>query len=215
MKRIAPIIIFVLVLSLTACRLELPEVTTENYTDEASAELTENQTDISMETTAHYSVEESTSEEHTSIVADPHLTTETTTRSQSEVQTTEFYEVPSDFEDVISMPEKNGTMVTDKSPDNKFIKIVCKERKIDAELLVAVYSVPESGQNYVFEFRNETDREDDELRRVYLINEKGKITSVAAADGKEKENISSIENWFSMNVLIKEVIFPAIEKDLR
>lgn len=114
----------------------------------------------------------------------------------------------------ISMPEKNGTMVTDTSADNKFIEIVNSEKKIDKSLLVAVYAVPESGQNYVFEFYNAKGRSADDIRRVYLIDKNGKITGVAATDSSERVGIGSMENWFSMNVLIKEVIYPAVKDNI-
>jgi hypothetical protein len=110
----------------------------------------------------------------------------------------------------ISMPEKNGTMKTDDSPDNKYIRIVNKKKKVDKELLLAVFSVPESGQNYVFEFYDAKDADADNIRRVYLIDSYGDIISVAATESNERENISPVENWFCMNVLIKEIIYPAV-----
>lgn len=111
----------------------------------------------------------------------------------------------------IEMPEKNGTMQTSASAENKYIKAVSSDRDIEKDRLVAVYAVPESGQNYVFEFYDSDDRSKNELRRVYLLDSKCRITGVAATDAKEKEGITSVENWFCMNVLIKEVIFPAVE----
>lgn len=115
----------------------------------------------------------------------------------------------------ISMPEKNGTMVVETSSSNKFIGIVADKKNIDTDLLIAVFAVPESGQNYVFEFYDENGRGVDDIRRVYLIDEKGKISGIAAVKSSERENISSIENWFCMNVLIKELVYPAISEDLK
>lgn len=115
----------------------------------------------------------------------------------------------------IEMPEKNGTMHTSASAENKYIKAVSSDRDIETDRLVAVYAVPESGQNYVFEFYDSDDRSKDDLRRVYLLDSKCRITGVAATDAKEKESISTVENWFCMNVLIKEVIFPAVEDSFR
>lgn len=113
----------------------------------------------------------------------------------------------------IELPSANGKMEVDTSRGNKFTVIVSDERKIDAAYLVAVYSVPDSGQNYVFEFSSKTGRSADDLRRVYLIDANGKITGVAAKNASEKENVSSVENWFCMNVLIKKLIFPAVENE--
>lgn len=137
------------------------------------------------------------------------------TASDVELSTEEASEKNTTAVDLsISMPQKNGTMKTDVSPDNKFISAVHNKRKINKALLAAVFSVPESGQNYVFEFKNVNHRRAKDLRRVYLLDQDLNIVSVAAALDNEKERISSIENWFSMNVLIKEVIFPAIEDEL-
>ncbi len=111
----------------------------------------------------------------------------------------------------ITLPEANGTMEVSRDPANPFIKAVTDSRGIDPALLAAVYAVPESGQNYVFEFGNASTRSAENLRRVYLLNAQGRILSVAAANGAEKENLSSTENWFCMNVLIKNMVFPAVK----
>lgn len=115
----------------------------------------------------------------------------------------------------IEMPEKNGTMQTSVSSDNKYIKAVSSDRDIETDRLVAVFAVPESGQNYVFEFYDSDGRSKDDLRRVYLLDSKCRITGVAASNTSEKEGISSVENWFCMNVLIKELVFPAVEDSFR
>lgn len=115
----------------------------------------------------------------------------------------------------IVMPQQNGSMYTDSSADNKFIIIVNEDKGINKELLVAVYSLPDTGQNYVFEFYTVSGRTVNDLRRVYLIDENGKIVSVSAVNSSERVGIGSVENWFSMNVLIKEVIFPAISESIK
>lgn len=182
------------------------EVVTLELTDvseNSSAELS----DVSSDVVTEESSVALTHEQMTEIES----VTENTTMSA--VKETEEQTVPGIDEITldISMPEKNGTMMTDCDKDNKYIKIVCKKRGIDSGLLVAVFSVPESGQNYVFEYKDEDGRTADDIRRVYLIDSNGKITGVAAVSASEKENISAVENWFCMNVLIKEVIYPAIK----
>ena len=224
MKKIICFVCITLVLVAGGCALSLPEVNvTSGYeysyqTTVSDAGVSETQMqDIQNETTVQEfvttdstSVPESTvhtSEEQTTIYESP------TTPVQQE--TTAAPEIPSEMDLSISMPDKNGTMVTDKSKDNKFIRIINSQRKIDPSLLVAVYAVPESGQNYVFEFEDAAVRSADSLRRVYLIDSTGNITGVASSVSSEKEHLSAVENWFCMNVLIKEVIFPAIEKDIK
>ena len=114
----------------------------------------------------------------------------------------------------IRLPDANGAMEVSLDPSNKFIKAVHDARGIDNSLLAAVYSVPESGQNYVFEFSSAGKRTADDLRRVYLLTADGAVTSVAAARNAERENLSSTENWFCMNVLIKGMVFKAVEDRL-
>lgn len=173
------------------------EETTGRETEESSVAITEER----QSTEAEITVRETTTEKPTAGEAES--STEAETDAYSEEITLD-----------ISMPEKNGTMVTDKDSDNKYIKIVNKKRGVSSALLVAVFSVPESGQNYVFEYKNENGRAADDIRRVYLIDSDGDITGVAAVSASEKENISAVENWFCMNVLIKEVIYPAIVDDI-
>jgi hypothetical protein len=115
----------------------------------------------------------------------------------------------------IRLPDANGTMEVSLDPSNKFIKAVHNARGVDTSLLAAVYSVPESGQNYVFEFSSAGKRTADDLRRVYLLTADGAITSVAASKNTERENLSATENWFCMNVLIKGMVFKAVEDKLQ
>ena len=110
----------------------------------------------------------------------------------------------------IVLPDANGTMEVSTDPSNPFILAVHRSRGIDTSLLAAVYAVPESGQNYVFEFLSGSERTAESLRRVYLLTAEGEITSVAASDNAERENLTTVENWFCMNVLIKNMVFPAV-----
>lgn len=121
------------------------------------------------------------------------------------------YDPASEVDLSIVMPEANGKMEVDSSPDNRFVQKVSDTKGIAAERLAAVYSVPDNGQNYVFEFTSESSRTVNDLRRVFLVDSDGNIQSVAASDSSLKVNLSPTENWFCMNVLIKGVIFPAIK----
>lgn len=229
MKKSILLIIFALIFMFCGCmvNIPLPEITTmPDETELAEVSSVERQSQehtngsvfesVSYEDASDTTVasEETTSEE---ISSEEVVVTVESSSVDEEATSEESTTVAHDITQVdlsIEMPEKNGSMQTDSSPDNKFIEIVKNERKIDDKLLVAVFSVPDTGQNYVFEFKNADNRSADNIRRVYLIDEKGKITSVAADNSAEKENVSSVENWFCMNVLIKEVIYPAIEQEI-
>lgn len=160
---------------------------------------------------SEYIPEETCQQPIIEVTTDESTTAEAVTEELNTEQVT-FESENTEVDLTIEMPEKNGTMEVDASPDNKFIKAVSEERRIDSDKLVAVFSVPESGQNYVFEFKDEKNREADALKRVYLLNKSCEITGVAATASNEREGISSVENWFCMNVLIKEIIFPAVSE---
>ena len=115
----------------------------------------------------------------------------------------------------VELPDANGTMVVSTEKSNAYIRIVSEQRGLNTNLLIAVYTVPQTWQNYVVEFKNAESRTADGIRRVYLIDQNDKIVSVAAAADAEKENCSTTENWFCMNVLIKKMIFPKIEPEIQ
>ena len=142
-------------------------------------------------------------------------TTEVPVTLPPEVPTTDV--LPTDAQGRIDLhvelPDANGTMVVSTERTNPYIALVSAQRSLPVERLVAVYTVPQTGQNYVFEF-NAGARTVENLRRVYLIDQNNQIASVAAADWSEAENVSQTENWFCMNVLIKNMIFPKIAGEI-
>ncbi len=227
MKKVLAVLILLSVFSFSGCFAFLGsvELTTlpdaQETTDIVITELAETSVpDIQLtseyeasdiyetESVAEY---ESTSEYETSTEVESQIKPQ---ENSSEPEKTTTSQPMTEVELGITMPEKNGTMVVDTSASNKFIKIVEGKKHIDSGLLAAVFSVPDSGQNYVFEFYDESGRGVDDIRRVYLIDTKGEITGIAAVKASEKENISSVENWFCMNVLIKELVYPAVRDEL-
>lgn len=51
------------------------------------------------------------------------------------------------------MPEQNGENKLSDDPDNEFIKLIADTYNLDPASLVAIYSVPDSGTNYVLRFK--------------------------------------------------------------
>lgn len=88
--------------------------------------------------------------------------------------------------------EKNGDNLLSDSPDNEFVSLVSKNYNVPAERLVAIYSVPDTGTNFVLQFKNERDangnivKSPDTLEKVYNI---GKDRSVKIATGKMVGNV--------------------------
>ena len=56
-------------------------------------------------------------------------------------------------DDGFELPEQNGENILSDSPDNEFIKLIASTYDLDPASLVAIYSIPDSGTNYVLEFK--------------------------------------------------------------
>ena len=75
----------------------------------------------------------------------------------------------------VIIPNKNGDNYLSDDPNNEFIKLIASTYNIDTKALVAIYSVPDSGTNYVLQFKaggifNKTyEKSPDNLYRVYHI----------------------------------------------
>ena len=156
-------------------------------------------------------VSDTTARDETSVSAEEPVSVAQSEQTTAEKPTENATAPTTEVDLSITLPEKNGTMKVETDASNKYIQTVIKDRHLRPELLVAVYSVPETDQNYVFEFTS-SDFTADNLNRVFLLDNECRITGVAAVKSNERENMSSTENWFCMNVLIKGVIFPEIEE---
>lgn len=107
---------------------------------------------------------------------------------------------------------KNGDNVLSDHHNNKYIKLVSEKYNVDKELLVAIYSEPDTGNNFVLEFsgkRNEDGnviKSPDTLTKVYSIDKNKKI---AVATGKTTGNIgvSYAEGTLCFN-MVKTIVMP-------
>ena len=78
------------------------------------------------------------------------------------------------------------------NPDNEFIKIIVEKYGVDAKNLVAIYAVPDKGNNFVLEFNGKTDsngsviKSPDTLKRVHQID---KDRNVKTATGTITGNV--------------------------
>ncbi len=78
----------------------------------------------------------------------------------------------------VVIPNKNGDNFLSDDPNNEFIKLIASKYGIDTDALVAIYSVPDSGTNYVLQFKGKKEslfgktvytKSPDNLERVYHI----------------------------------------------
>ena len=105
-----------------------------------------------------------------------------TTAKVTKNQAVEYYEQLS----------PNGENVLSDHFENRYIKQISHDYGIDSDLLVAIYSEPDTGNNFVLEFSGETDldgsvvKSPDTLVKVYQIDKNG---GVKVATGKDTGNI--------------------------
>ena len=74
----------------------------------------------------------------------------------------------------VEIPDANGENFLSDSASNEFIKLVSQKFGVDSKALVAIYSVPDSGTNYVLQFKKSLigstyKKSPDNLERVYHI----------------------------------------------
>lgn len=122
---------------------------------------------------------------------------------------------PSEEYDPIAEYEKltkNGDNQLSDHHNNKFIKLVSEKYNVDTELLVAIYSEPDTGNNFVLEFNGKRDEDGnivkspDTLIKVYSID-KNKNICVATGKTTGNEGISYAEGTLCFN-MIKKIVMP-------
>lgn len=107
---------------------------------------------------------------------------------------------------------KNGENQLSDHHNNKYIKLVAEKYNVDTELLVAIYSVPDTGNNFVLEFNGKRDgdgnviKSPDTLNKVYSIDKNGNI-SVATGKTTGNVGVSYAEGTLCFN-MIKTIVMP-------
>ncbi len=74
----------------------------------------------------------------------------------------------------VVIPDKNGDNYLTDDPNNEFIQLISKTYNVDSAALVAIYSEPDSGTNYVLRFKksilsSKYEKSVDNLYYVYHI----------------------------------------------
>lgn len=107
---------------------------------------------------------------------------------------------------------KSGENVLSDHHNNKYIKLVADKYGADTECLVAIYSDPDTGNNFVLEFNGEKDEDGnvikspDTLSKVYLVD-KNKEISVATGKTTGNIGVSYAEGTLCFN-MIKTIVMP-------
>ena len=116
----------------------------------------------------------------------------------------------------VVIPDKNGENMLSDEADNDYIVLIAEQYNLDPASLVAIYSVPDSGTNYVLEFNNtgtifnkKYEKSADNLKRVYHIGVAPK-REISYTDGKltggEHYNCTASEGWMVFRLVKTEVM---------
>lgn len=106
----------------------------------------------------------------------------TTTSATTKNAVVEYYE---------QLSPKGNNMLSDNC-ENAYIKLISETYNVDSDLLVAVYSVPDSGDNFVLQFNGKKDgagnyiKSPDTLEKIYQVD---KSKNVKIATGKTTGNV--------------------------
>ena len=111
------------------------------------------------------------------------------------------------------IPDKNGENYLSDDPNNEFIKLISSTYDVDKNALVAIYSVPDSGTNYVLQFKkslvgNKYEKSPDNLYRVYHIGVAPQ-REISYTSGKllsGNHNCSGAEGMIVFNLVKTEVM---------
>ncbi len=116
----------------------------------------------------------------------------------------------------VVIPDKNGDNFLSDDSNNEFIKLIASKYNLDPKSLVAIYSVPDSGTNYVLQFNkkligNEYDKTTKGLEKVYHIGiapeRKISYTDGALLEGSNHHyNCTAAEGWITFNLVKNEVM---------
>ena len=99
----------------------------------------------------------------------------------------------------------NGDNYLSDSYDNEFIRLVADKYGVDDDLLVAIYSVPDSGTNFVLQFNGKKKngvyvKSPDTLEKVYQID-LNKNIKVATGAPTGNEGVSYAESVMCFNMV--------------
>ncbi len=116
----------------------------------------------------------------------------------------------------VVLPDKNGENFLSDRANNEFIRLIANEYDLDPASLVAIYSVPDSGTNYVLEFGNtgtllkkEYEKSADNLEKIYHIG-LAPERKISYTDGRlvggDHYNCTSEEGWMVFGLVKKNVL---------
>ncbi len=116
----------------------------------------------------------------------------------------------------VVIPDKNGENFLDDKPSNEFIKLIADTYNLDPDSLVAIYSVPDSGTNYVLQFGNtggvfikQYEKSAENLVKVYHIGIAPE-RKISYTDGKltggSHYNCTAAEGWMVFSLVKSDVM---------
>ncbi len=139
---------------------------------------------------------------------------DTTTEKQETTEKPTGEEPSSDLTEI----QKTGDMAFSDDPNNKFINAVSQKYKVNAQNLVALYTVPENDANTVLEFDGSKGsdgkliRNEDTLVAIYTID--AALNSKCASKDSSKNEYPYGE-MMVMYMSVTKYIMPEFESELK
>lgn len=110
---------------------------------------------------------------------------------------------------IIKPLDKTGENLISQDADNEFIALISQKYKIDSRALVAIYAVPDKGNNFVLQFKKRGDsysRSTKDLEKVYQVDIDKNIC-IATKTGLGASGVSTAESIIVF-AMVKGVIMP-------
>ncbi len=116
-------------------------------------------------------------------------TTDSTKKTQDSTKKNDSGDTTAVQQTIEGLPplEKTGDNILSDSADNEFIKLVSEKYGVDPKNLVAIYAIPDKGNNFVLEFDGSTDsngniiKSPDTLKRVHQVDEDRNIVTATGS----------------------------------
>lgn len=108
----------------------------------------------------------------------------------------------------VVIPDKNGDNFLSDDPENEFIKIIASTYNANPKSLVAIYSVPDTGTNYVLRFdsKNNYEKSANNLYMVYHIGPAPERTVSYTNGSLLNHNCSAAEGMLVFNLVKTQVM---------
>ena len=198
---VAGVVIFVIALTSVFSNIDSADGTTEyNITAASSEAVSQNDSDLGL------FADDDTSQDFVSIQNEGSIDANQNGNSVGGLTEPETKKQKNEAVEYYEQLSPNGENKLSDHYDNKYIKKISAEYGVDSDLLVAIYSEPDTGNNFVLHFNGKKDsngnvvKSPDTLEKVYQIDKEGKV-SIATGTDRGNVGVSYAEGMLCFNMV--------------